>query len=1117
MLEPPPHRQTFGPYEVEGPLGRGGMGVVYAARHRETGQRVAVKTVILDDPRLTAGIRREILCLSRLHHPGVVGIVADGVQDAVPWYAMELVDGRPLEELGVGGSTRQDIAPVLSVIRRLCSPLAYLHGEGVVHRDLRPANVLVRADGLPVIVDFGLTTSFAGGGGRESLEVAAAVGTLVYMAPEVLAGELADARADLYSLGCLLYRLVTGQLPYRESSVAGLIRARNAGEPAPPSSLNGGVPRDLDELVSQLLALRAEDRMGFADDVDRALFELGVDVERPPGSSRTYVYRPPFAGRDAASRRLEDDLARVDEGHGAVVLVTGESGVGKTRFAMEVAQRARRRGFHVIAGECSHQLGDGGKGPPLEAFRGALRAFADVRDHGEPSWERCRGALAAYEPTLQAAMPAQAAARWPEAGMAVRSDDEERHVVLGAIETVLRVLTRHRPLVLILDDIQWADDLTLDTLAGIDRRLDEWRLPVLVLATFRTEEAQSSLARLASTLTCPLVELQRLDERSVAAIVEGMLALRGPAPALVSWLDRHTEGNPFYVAEYLRAAATTGLLVRDGEGRWRADAILARDADGLALPSSLRDLLLRRLATLSPLGRQVVDLLSVIGREASSDVVRQALGVSEARWLEATQEALAKQVLHESPATTLRFIHDKLREVAHSSIDRADRATLHRRVADAMEACAPTRSDAHLAILGHHREMAGESAKALRCYREAGRNARAEHALGEAERLYRAYLSLADGDDPTTIDARIELGEHVLQVRGRTAEAIAEHERALASAERLGDRSRMAASLSGLAWSLLICGRTEESLDVHRESLDQYRAVGDASGEAHVLGSLASTLMQVGRMTEARAHYEDALRIHGETDDEDGVASVLNNLGTLCLGLGKLAEARSFYDRALAIDRRMGHLRHECTVITNLAIMEGLEGRTEAAQSLFESALRASRESGDRRSEGNVLGNLAVLCQQLGTLEHARSLLGEAIEIHQETGDRRSEAVSLGNLADLDRLSGDLELAAARIVSAEQMLAEVQDPLDLAPIVCIRGRIVLATGESARDLLDRATAIARGVKTEPGSQLLRDLERLERAQRAFDEGRELICGEDPADIPDVIASWLAVHRPDVTA
>jgi len=283
----------IGPYRILDLLGRGGMGFVCRGEDMETGKQAAIKTVPIPNQKQMASIRREIRALARISHPGVVKIIAEGIEGGLPWYAMEFHEGVTLRQYSAefvwgdsdfstawaseevdlaiwkldnrstsspGGSqisnmivdadTMDDLEeiprtkpsfpsenveyervpaasgslmPVLTLINRLCRTLAFLHGEGIIHGDLKPENILVRPDGMPVILDFGLMTQIWSDASREALNADNVTGgTLRYIAPEQIKGELVDGRADLYSLGCILYELVTGHglfTKYRTSDI----------------------------------------------------------------------------------------------------------------------------------------------------------------------------------------------------------------------------------------------------------------------------------------------------------------------------------------------------------------------------------------------------------------------------------------------------------------------------------------------------------------------------------------------------------------------------------------------------------------------------------------------------------------------------------------------------------------------------------------------------------------------------------------------------------------------------------------------------------------------------------------------------------------------------------
>ena len=242
-------------------------------------------------------LRREVHTLSQIRHPGVVRILEQGgTESDPPWYAMELVEGETLASRFRRSIGRQ--AELMTIVRRLCSTLSVLHASGVIHRDLSPRNVMVRPDGTPVLVDFGFAlASGANPAARERLQrEAAPAGTLLYMAPEQILGEPSDARADLYSLGCILYEALTGRPPFLGKSATAIIWGHLRNGPSPPSSLMPGLDARFDELTLRLIARQPRDRMAYADEVGQALDRIARRRATAGGKGRRRLSLPTQPG-----------------------------------------------------------------------------------------------------------------------------------------------------------------------------------------------------------------------------------------------------------------------------------------------------------------------------------------------------------------------------------------------------------------------------------------------------------------------------------------------------------------------------------------------------------------------------------------------------------------------------------------------------------------------------------------------------------------------------------------------------------------------------------------------------------------------------------------------------
>jgi serine/threonine protein kinase/tetratricopeptide (TPR) repeat protein len=1080
---------SLGPYRILGVLGRGGMGVVYRAEHVETAEPAAVKTVRLLDESLLAGIRREIHVLARLRHPGVVRIFAEGLQDGLPWYAMELLEGVTLRRHGAAGlrlqtqslsepwwteslsgasglqtpralphdpgSTGAGAGPrrgargalplqtVLTLVRRVCGSLAFVHGEGIVHRDLKPENILVvphRADAgpdWPVLMDFGLVSRFGGEVSREALDLGGASGgTVAYMAPEQARGDLVDARADLYALGCILYELLTGRPPFVGRFPFQVLQQHLEAEPLAPSQLVGGdtleaalrVPPELDALLLRLLAKRPQDRLGHADDVAAALGRLGAGngPEAAAPRARAYLYRPGIAGRDDVLQKLERHSARLKSGAGGVVLVGGESGVGKTRLVMEAARRAEGHGIRALAGECLAlgvpQAGGAAAGGGLHPLRPALHAVADrCRERGKCETERLLGrrgkVLALYEPAL-AGLPGQEAYSEPEelppAAARVR--------LFSDLAETFGALAAERPLLLVLDDLQWADALTLGFVEFLLRSGQPERRPLLVLGTYRSEELGVELQGLLESPEVERIDLKRLGQEAIEAIVSDMLAL-SPAPeGLARFLARQSEGNPFFVAEYLRLAVEEGVFFRDEDGRWQVGGGEAEGEvtealyEGLPLPGSIRALVGRRLDGLPPEAAALAAAAAVLGREVPAPLLGPMTALSEELRLGGLAELLRRQVLEEAGPARFRFVHDKIREVAYSRIAEADRRSFHRSAAEALERLfSPEQRAEHLGALGHHWEEADEPARARACYLDGAQRAVNRSSFEEGAKLALHAKRLGGGAAAglALADALLDLSRH--------DEALAEA-RDVARLPEASAEERVQAALKMAA----VLERQADYGGTLAEAENALRSI--ASGQtrfwAHYWRSGA--LFRLGRDEEALSGSAEALALARQLDYPRGVAAALSNIGLIHGDRGAYDEALASFHEALAIERPLGLRRDAANDLNNIGIVHHDRGAYEEARACYEEALAINREIGHRMGVGLNLNNLGILHDHRGAYAEALAAYEEALAINREIGNRLGLVCNLSNIGCARYFQGQVQEALAALQPALAMLREIK-------------------------------------------------------------------------------------------
>lgn len=341
-----------GRYRLDGEIGRGGMAIVYAAHDLVNDRDVALK--LLDTRENNAAAReqflREAAITARLKHPHIIPVYETGEVESgggllFPFIVMEWVRGKSLDQLRGLSYVR-----VVDIGRQICSALDYAHSQGLVHRDIKPENVLVEQHGrrhyTAKLADFGLARLHSRGGWNEG-ETRGIAGSVYYLAPEVIAGQPAEVAADLYSLGALLYQMVTGRVPFSDMNEQAILDQHLKETVAPPGQSRADVPPGLQALILQLLEKDPQKRPGSAHEVCGTLAEIATARARSAHRNPLPHVTPPLTGREA-------DVAAIVEmlNASAVVTLAGENIADRTRLALTVAERVDAQfldGTRVVA------------------------------------------------------------------------------------------------------------------------------------------------------------------------------------------------------------------------------------------------------------------------------------------------------------------------------------------------------------------------------------------------------------------------------------------------------------------------------------------------------------------------------------------------------------------------------------------------------------------------------------------------------------------------------------------------------------------------------------------------------------------------------------------------
>lgn len=771
-------QQVQNRYQLLDKLGEGGMGTVWRALDRLTGQHIALKQVRhpmliapLEQTGAAVALGREFQTLSGLRHPNIISVLDYGFDHGQPYLTMTLLaDSETLSTAGIRRLNRTPHEVLLDVL----AALTYLHRRGVMHCDLKLTNILLDANGVTRLIDFGIATA-------QTEDTNKAAGTLQYIAPELLSGGGLSPASDLYALGVIAYELYAGVHPFKKGDVSGLI-ARVLYDSPDVSVL----PASVRPWVSRLLSKTPNTRYPSASAAAWALCNA-LDIPLPPESADirdSFIQAARFVGRERELIILRDALGNALDGRGAAIIVSGESGVGKSRLVDEVRVQALVKGALAVRGQAAE-----GGGLPYQLWRDIvpillLEASVSARDVA---------ALSLITPDIHRLTGHAAPKRLPK-------DAHQRlpRIIAGLIRA------QTRPLIMIWEDVQWAGDSLGLMSAVIPLTTDR---PVLVIATHRSDEQPNLPDVLAE---CALMRLERLTPDAVAELSAAILGDAGRSEALVGQLQRETEGNAFFLVEVVRALAEDAGSLDDIE----PDALFTSRLTG-----GLRALMRRRLDRLPMWARPLLQVAVVAGRRLDPALLAQADGLESPYRLEDWLTACADCALIEVADGAWRFCHDKIRESLLSEMDTLTVQTLNRTVAQAMEKAYPSESR-YASKLALHWARAGEWAQAMNYVRVAVKGWRAVSGYKEAQGVLNELLQhLPDGDSAERAEILTLLGEMYIEV-GMVAEAYGAFSKGTALSRHLNLSDLLPAALVGLVYFEYRTGNVHHALEMLEEVLN---------------------------------------------------------------------------------------------------------------------------------------------------------------------------------------------------------------------------------------------------------------------------------------------------------
>ncbi|MEW6686633.1 MAG: sigma 54-interacting transcriptional regulator [Candidatus Edwardsbacteria bacterium] len=1021
-------------YQIQKRLGQGGTSEVYKVFDRLERKVYALKIILAKKTEEEIfALRREFRLMSQMRHPNILKVYDFSETESLqPFFTMEHIRGKTIDRIFTASEI--DYSILYSLLTQILQGLEFIHFKGLVHGDIKPQNILVDSKMVVKLTDFGMTQRI------EILPELKVGGTLHYIAPEVARGNYFDKRADLYSLGILLYEILTQTKIFEAKSLISLIKEHYTRKIFPPSALGKKIPERLERILMRLLEKEPKNRFSSAAEVLKEISQIAptkITLETPeeskPSTSyevlgKPYIFSADFSNRETELNQLKELFRGAGQSQGQTVLIIGELGVGKTRLLQEFKFFAQLERARVFSTKLTEETKN------LSSF--FIEIIKEMNESSDLTL-----------PLGRSLFPIYGTGETSPIGSGVRERGEAKETKFQLFEIIYRDLfqqiTLEKPLVILIENLHFADLESLELLEYLAKGIKSQ--PGLICATSQRKLLPESTER-----DFLEIWLKPFSPEQTSQLMISMMGLSSkgvwPYAPMLEILQNYafelTKGNPLFLEEWLSQLIDERIL-SIFQGQWKLQK--ERLPEERFTPKSIKEHLERHLTKLSLVSLDLAKIISLLKAPFSLTLLKEITNWDEEQLLNNFEELRENKIIQPKPEGDYELTYDWIGEYLEEILTEEVRKTIHQKIAEGLERYGDkTKIDLSERIASHYLNGV-DKRKATPYALKTGEKLKKTYSNQQALYFFESALNLVE--EAKRVEVLEQIGE-ICEIIGDYPKAINSFSNIAEitdlSAVSVADEPMLKAKFYGRIASIeRIRGEYEKAKEILQNAEKLLEEKSQTKETIRILSELCEVYRLKGEYEKAKQYGHQAQKIAEEIKDEYELSRIFYFLALLYWNKGEIKAAIDYSKKSLLLKEKIGDEYGKALNYGLLGIIYWQKGEWASAINNYQQALLIQEKIGNVCQIAAICNNLGIIyyerCNWTKAEEHYQKSLEIARRINNQTGEGHLQ----NNLGDIYRVRGEYENSSRCYEQALKIQERINEPSGIMGTNLSLGRLYL--------------------------------------------------------------------------